>query len=87
MGAELWARRAEEELDRVAPGRASGALTPTERRVAALVADGRRNKEIAQELLMSVATVEAHLTRTFRKLGIGSRSELTRLVATGEVAT
>jgi DNA-binding CsgD family transcriptional regulator len=87
MGAELWARRAEEELDRVAPGRASGALTPTERRVAVLVADGRRNKEIAQELFMSVATVEAHLTRMFRKLGIGSRNELTRLVATGEVAT
>ena len=60
-------------------------LTPAERRVAALVADGRRNREIAQALFMSVATVEAHLTRIYRKLEIGSRSELTRLVADGAV--
>ncbi|WP_238012331.1 AAA family ATPase [Dactylosporangium sp. AC04546] len=86
IGARLWARRAEDELDRVAPGRTSGELTAAERQIATLVAGGRTNREIAQALFMSVATVEAHLTRTYRKLGIRSRSELTRLVTEGTVA-
>ena len=85
MGARLWGDRATSELDRVSPGRSSGELTPTERRVARLVSEGRKNREIGQELFMSVATVEAHLTRIFRKLGIRSRSELTRLVIGGGV--
>jgi DNA-binding CsgD family transcriptional regulator len=53
--------------------------------VAALVAEGRRNREIAATLLMSIATVEAHLTRIYRKLEIRSRTELARLVAEGHV--
>ena len=85
MGAELWRALAEAELERAAPGRAAGELTAAERRVAALVADGMRNRQIAQSLFMSVATVEAHLTRIYRKLDIGSRSELARLVADGTV--
>jgi DNA-binding CsgD family transcriptional regulator/tetratricopeptide (TPR) repeat protein len=85
LGAPLWEARAVEELERVAPGRAVGALTPTERRIAGLVADGRKNREIGQELFMSLATVEAHLTRIYRKLDIRSRSELARLVADGSV--
>ena len=83
MGAVLWAARAAEELERAAPGRAAGELTAAERRVATLVARGRRNREIGQELYMSVATVEAHLTRIYRKLDIRSRSELAALVADG----
>jgi DNA-binding CsgD family transcriptional regulator len=75
--------RAASKLDRAAPGRATGTLTPAERRVAGLVAEGRRNREIGQLLFMSVGTVEGHLTRTYRKLGIRSRSELARLVAEG----
>jgi DNA-binding CsgD family transcriptional regulator len=85
IGAPLWEARAAEELERAAPGRAAGVLTPAERRIAALVADGRRNREIGQALFMSVATVEAHLTRTYRKLGIRSRSELARRVADGSI--
>ena len=85
MGAALWRTRAAEELERAAPGRAAGELTGVERRIAALVADGKKNREIAQALFMSVATVEAHLTRVYRKLDIGSRSELARLVAEGAV--
>jgi DNA-binding NarL/FixJ family response regulator len=81
IGAALWEARAAWDLDRAAPGRTAGELTPTESRVARLVADGMKNREISQALLMSVATVEAHLTRIYRKLGIRSRSELTRLVA------
>ena len=86
MGAPLWAGRAAVELDRASPGRASGALTPAERRIAELVAEGKRNREIGQALLMSVGTVEGHLTRTYRKLGIRSRSELARRVADGSLA-
>jgi len=85
MGAALWAARAAEELERAAPGRTAGTLTPAERRVSALVARGMRNREISQSLFMSVATVEAHLTRIYRKLEIRSRSELARLVADGTV--
>ena len=74
-----------EELERVAPGRAARQLTATEARVAQLVAEGKRNKEIASTLFVSVATVEAHLTRTYRKLDIRSRTELARLVVDGEL--
>jgi len=83
MGASLWEARAVEELERASPGRAAGELTSTELRVATLVARGLRNREIGQTLFMSVATVEAHLTRIYRKLDIRSRSELARLVAEG----
>jgi DNA-binding CsgD family transcriptional regulator len=53
-----------------------GSLTPSERRVAALAAAGRRNKDVAQELYVTVKTVETHLARVFTKLGITSRAEL-----------
>lgn len=81
MGAALWEARAREELERASPGRSGGDLTPAERRIASLVAEGRKNREIGLTLFMSVATVEAHLTRIYRKLGIRSRAELARLVA------
>jgi DNA-binding CsgD family transcriptional regulator len=44
-----------------------------------------RNREIGAALFMSIGTVEAHLTRVYRKLDIRSRSELARLVADGAV--
>ena len=56
-------------------------MTPTEARIAELVVAGRRNREIAGELFVSVATVEAHLTRLYRKLGVRSRTELSLGVA------
>jgi DNA-binding CsgD family transcriptional regulator len=74
-----------EELERSSPDRPSGTLTATERRVAALVAGGAKNRQIAETMFVSVPTVEAHLTRIYRKLDIRSRSELTRLVAEGAV--
>ena len=51
-------------------------LTPSERRVADLAAEGRRNREIAQALYVSTKTVEVHLTSVYRKLGISTRAEL-----------
>jgi DNA-binding CsgD family transcriptional regulator len=51
-------------------------LTGTERRVADLAAAGRTNREIAAGLRISVRTVESHLSATYRKLGVRSRTEL-----------
>jgi DNA-binding NarL/FixJ family response regulator len=51
-------------------------LTPSQRRVAALAANGRSNKEIAAELVLSVRTVENMLARVYASLGIRSRGEL-----------
>jgi DNA-binding NarL/FixJ family response regulator len=53
-----------------------GALTPSERRVAELAASGSLNREIADALFVTISTVEFHLRRAFRKLGITSRTEL-----------
>jgi DNA-binding NarL/FixJ family response regulator len=76
-----WAERARAELARFG-GRTSGrGLTPTEERVASLVAQGLPNKRVAAELTVSVSAVERHLTRVYRKLGVHSRSELVRLLA------
>jgi DNA-binding CsgD family transcriptional regulator len=52
------------------------ALTASERRVAMLAAEGRTNAQLAQELFVTVKTVEAHLRNAYRKLGIGGRPEL-----------
>jgi DNA-binding CsgD family transcriptional regulator len=76
MGAVLWVERARAELGRIGGRAASDGLTPTEQRVADLVAEGRSNKEVAAELFVSVRTVEANLTRVYAKLGIRSRTEL-----------
>jgi DNA-binding CsgD family transcriptional regulator len=80
MGARAWAERARAELARVG-GRApsSGALTPTERRVAELVAEGLQTKQVAAALFVSTKTVEGHLTNIYAKLGVHSRAELARL--------
>jgi DNA-binding CsgD family transcriptional regulator len=82
LGAPLWAARAGSEMDRIGVRTArpaSGqALTVAEQRVAGLAADGRTNPEIATELFMGLRTVEAHLSRTYRKLGVRSRTELCR---------
>jgi len=56
------------------------ALTSAERRVAALAADGLSNRQIAQHLFITQATVETHLRHAFHKLGITSRASLPRLV-------
>ncbi|MFZ4519951.1 MAG: helix-turn-helix transcriptional regulator [Microthrixaceae bacterium] len=55
-------------------------LTPREREVATLAAEGRRDAEIAEELFLSVRTVQTHLARVYGKLGISGRKELAGLL-------
>jgi DNA-binding CsgD family transcriptional regulator len=77
LPAPLWATKARAELARIggrAPSR--GALTPSEERVAALVAEGRTNREVAADLFITERTVEAALTRVYGKLSVRSRTEL-----------
>ena len=79
LGATLWAEKTRSELARVA-GRApsGGELTPSELRLAQLVAEGRSNKEAAAALYVTPKTVETKLSRIYAKLGIHSRAELAR---------
>jgi DNA-binding CsgD family transcriptional regulator len=81
-GAALLAVRAREELlaSGARPRRTAlqgiEALTPSEKRVASLAADGKTNREIAQILFVTTKTVEAHLRRSYDKLGVAGKSEL-----------
>ena len=85
LGAPLWAEKARTELGRISGRRpASGELSETEERVAALAAEGRSNRQIAAELYMSVRTVEAHLSHIYRKLGVRRRAELARHLVSAE---
>ena len=59
----------------------SSELTPTEQRIAQLVVEGRKNREVADAMFISVKTVEANLSRIFHKLGVRSRTELARRIA------
>ncbi len=86
-GAASLAARAEHELlaTGARPRRIalSGveSLTPSERRVAEMAAEGPTNREIAQALFVTQRTVEVHLTSIYRKLAINSRSQLAAALA------
>ncbi|HZD71245.1 MAG TPA: AAA family ATPase [Actinomycetes bacterium] len=86
-GATALADRAREELT-IAGGRPRraaktglDALTPSERRVAQLVAQGLTNRQIASSLFVSSRTVATHLTHIYQKLGMANRAELSTLLA------
>lgn len=95
LEARPWAARATTELaaaggqarprgDASACGLSS--LSPQELQVARAVGRGLNNIETAAALFVSRKTVEAHLTRAYRKLGVRSRTELTRLLTTHDQA-
>jgi DNA-binding CsgD family transcriptional regulator len=83
LGASLWMGRCESELGRLGQRRSRDrdALTPSEKRVAELAGRGLTNREVAAELFISPKTVEANLTRAYRKLEISSRAELGQWLA------
>jgi DNA-binding CsgD family transcriptional regulator len=77
LGAPLWAGKARESLARLGiRTEAQTELTPIEDRIALLAVEGRTNREIAATLFVSPKTVEANLSRIYRKLGIRSRTAL-----------
>ena len=78
IGTPLWAERARAELERLGLRPRAGALTEAEARIAELAASGASNREIASRLFVSVKTVEANLSRCYRKLGVRSRVQLAR---------
>jgi DNA-binding CsgD family transcriptional regulator len=75
IGNPLWADRARAALAQTAPSEGS-VLIPSEQRIAELAASGMSNQDIAATLFISSKTVEANLTRVYRKLAIRSRSQL-----------
>jgi DNA-binding CsgD family transcriptional regulator len=84
LATPLWAEKARAELARVGGRSPAGVdLTPSERRMADLVAEGRANKEIAAALYVTPKTVETSLSRLYRKLGVHSRTELAHRLAQG----
>lgn len=86
-GAAPLAERAHEELlaTGARPRRVMrtgvDALTPSERRVARMAAEGMTNREIAQALFVTLRTVQVHLTHTYQKLAISSREDLPAALA------
>ena len=88
LGATIWAQRAERELaaagySRRTPAEHSpwGELTAAETRVAQVIVEGATYEEAASALFVSPRTVESHLRQIYRKVGVRSRSELTRRLA------
>jgi DNA-binding NarL/FixJ family response regulator len=82
LGAATWVERSREELGRISGRTREDDLTAAERRVAALVAEGRTNHEVATALFLADRTVAGHLTRIYAKLGVRSRTELAAKVQT-----
>ena len=82
LGAAAWTRRATAEIARLG-ARASSRweLTPSERSVAELAALGHTNREIADQLVLSVRTVESHIGSALRKLNVRSRVQLALALA------
>jgi DNA-binding NarL/FixJ family response regulator len=76
--APQWEATAREELRRLGQRGPRGELTETERKIAALAADGLTNPEIAARVFVSRKTVEANLSAVYRKLDIRSRVDLAR---------
>jgi DNA-binding CsgD family transcriptional regulator len=77
MGAQLWSGMARAELARVGGRRPSAdELTPTERRIAELVADGQTDRQVAAKLFVTPKTVSTELSRIYRKVGVHSRTSL-----------
>jgi DNA-binding CsgD family transcriptional regulator len=78
LGAANWVEKAGAELGRISGRRREEGLTPAERRVAVLVAEGRTNREVAAALFLTERTVASHLSHVYAKLGVRSRTELAR---------
>jgi len=84
LGSPLWAERVRAELGSIGGRTRQDGLTPAEQRVAALVAEGRTNREVAAALFLGERTVASHLTHIYAKLGIRSRTELAHTLSAAD---
>ena len=80
LGTPLWADRARAELKRASGVRTRAELTASEQQRRRAAATGITNREMAAALFISPKTVEANLSRIYRKLNIRSRAELGRIM-------
>ncbi len=87
LGTPPWAERARAALGRIGGRPRPTGLTPTEERIAVLVAEGKTNREVAQHLFIAEKTVETTLSRVYRKLGVRSRAQLAATRAADEAAS
>jgi len=78
LGASTWVEKTHNELGSIGGRTHESGLTAAEQRVAALVAAGRTNREVAAALFLGERTVASHLTHIYAKLGVRSRTELAR---------
>jgi DNA-binding CsgD family transcriptional regulator len=85
LGALTWVEKARAELGAIGGRTRIDGLTPAEQRVAALVVEGRTNREVAAALFLGERTVETHLSHVYAKLGVRSRVELATRLRTGSV--
>jgi DNA-binding CsgD family transcriptional regulator/tetratricopeptide (TPR) repeat protein len=86
VGARVYVERCDRELKSGSTAaRGVETLTEQEQTVSALVATGMTNREVAAEMMLSVKTVQFHLTRVYAKLGVRSRSELAARAPRGSV--
>ena len=91
LGAAPWSKHTRAELRasgatlRRGPAQHGEQLTPQELQIALHVADGKTNRQVAASLFLSPRTIELHLTRAYRKLGLHSRAELIHHFATQAV--
>ena len=93
LASRPWAHRAATELracgiavpDAVTGAAGVGALTPQQRAIIELAAQGLSNREIAQRLILSPRTIASHLYRSFPKLGIAGRSQLHAVIAAAAI--
>jgi DNA-binding CsgD family transcriptional regulator len=76
LGAILWVGKARCELSKLATRPPAEGLTDTEHRIAALIAQGLTNREIASAMFVTGNTVQTHVRHIFQKLGVRSRTEL-----------
>jgi DNA-binding CsgD family transcriptional regulator len=87
LGAAVWADKARRELSKITVRAPADGLTETERRIAALIAQGQTNREVASLMFITENTVQTHVRHIFQKLGVRSRTELAARLLSAPAST